>query len=287
MSGAVVAASRRLWRDRPPLVPLLVIVLFILTAAFAHVLAPHDPVAGELAMRMKPPFWMERAVDGYWLGTDRLGRDILSRLLYGARISLGIAIVGVIVTCLIGSTIGLLAGFVGGWLDALLMRLVDVSLSLPGILFAALLAVAFGPSPANVVLVVALNNWANFARVVRGETLSLVRQDFVAAARVAGCSRKTLMVRHLLPNLVSPIVVVATLLIGHVIIVEAALSFLGVGLPPPTPSWGVMILDGQGVIGLAWWIAVIPGLAILLTVICINMMGDWMRDLLDPKIRQL
>lgn len=286
MISAAVSLSRRAWRVRPPLLSMIVIALFIAAAAFANFLAPHDPVSGELAMRMKPPFWMHGSVDGYWLGTDRLGRDILSRLLFGARISLGIAIASVIITCLVGSAIGLLTGFFGGWLDAVLMRLVDVSLSLPGVLFAALLAVAFEPSPINVVLVIAVNNWANFARVVRGETLSLSQQDFVAAARVAGCSKSTLMLRHLLPNLVSPIVVVATLLIGQVILVEAALSFLGVGLPPPTPSWGVMILDGQGVISLAWWIAVIPGLAIFLTVICINMMGDWVRDLLDPKIRQ-
>src|SRR5712691_2545566 len=286
---AIEARSRwQTWRDRrwPPLVPFVIVQLFVLCAIFAPALAPHDPVTGSLGLRLRSPIWMENSNPDYILGTDRLGRDVLSRLIYGARISLSVSLIGIAVTGAFGTIIGLIAGFLGGWFDTLLMRLVDISLSLPGILIAVLMAVVFAPSFTNVVIVIAFLLWPSYARLVRGETLGLKQQDFVALARVAGCSQVTIMVRHILPNLAPSILVLATLQVGFVIVLEASLSFLGVGIPPPTPSWGVMVSDGAGLIEQAWWISILPGLAILVTVISLNILGDWVRDRLDPKLRQ-
>jgi peptide/nickel transport system permease protein len=279
----------RRWRERrwPPTIPLLIVGLFIFCALFAPVLAPRDPIEGALGSRLRPPVWMEGANPDYVLGTDRLGRDVLSRLVHGARISLSVSLVGIVLTGMIGTFIGLLAGFLGGWVETILMRLVDISLSLPGILIAVLLAVVFEPSFTNVVIVVAFLLWPSYARLVRGETLSLKHQEFVALARVAGCSNLTIMFRHILPNLAPSILVLATLQVGFVIVLEAGLSFLGVGIPPPAPSWGVMVADGRGLLEQAWWISILPGLAILVVVVSLNILGDWVRDRLDPKLRQI
>jgi peptide/nickel transport system permease protein len=274
-------------RRWPPLVPLVVVAALLVCALAAPWLAPHSPVEGSLGERLKPPLGMEGAVATHPLGTDRLGRDTLSRLVYGARISLSVSVVGIALTGALGAFIGLLAGFVGGWLDAFLMRLVDISLSLPGILIAVLLSVVFEPSFTNVIIVVVFLLWPSYARLVRGETLGIKQQEFVALARVAGCSGLTIMLRHILPNLVPSILVLATLHVGYVIVLEAALSFLGVGIPPPTPSWGVMVADGRGLIEQAWWVSILPGVAILVTVLSLNVLGDWVRDRLDPKLRQV
>jgi len=253
----------------------------------APVLAPRSPVEGSLGERLIPPMGMEGWKAEHPLGTDRHGRDVLSRLVYGARISLSVSVVGIVLTGTLGSFIGLLAGFLGGWVDTLLMRIVDISLSLPGILIAVLLSVVFEPSFGNVIIVVVFLLWPSYARLVRGETLSLKHQEFVALARIAGCSNLTIMFRHIVPNLIPSILVLATLHVGYVIVLEAALSFLGVGLPPPTPSWGVMVADGRGLIEQAWWISILPGIAILITVLSLNILGDWVRDRLDPKLRQV
>jgi peptide/nickel transport system permease protein len=198
-----------------------------------------------------------------------------------------VSVLGILLTGTVGAFIGLLAGFVGEWVDTICMRLVDISLSLPGILMAVLLSVVFKPSFTNVVIVVIFLLWPSYARLVRGETLSLKQQEFVALARVAGCSSLTIMFRHILPNLAPSILVLGTLQVGFVIVLEASLSFIGVGIPPPTPSWGVMVADGRGLIEQAWWISILPGLAILVTVISLNILGDWVRDRLDPKLRQM
>jgi peptide/nickel transport system permease protein len=283
-----VLAIRHTWQARglPPLLPLLVVGLLVFCALFAPLLAPHSPIEGSLGKRLIPPLGMEGASLEHVLGTDRLGRDTLSRLIYGAQISLAVSLVGIVLTGVVGAAIGLLAGFWGSWVDTICMRLVDISLSLPGILMAVLLSVVFKPSFTNVVIVVIFLLWPSYARLVRGETLSLKQQEFVALARVAGCSSLTIMCRHLLPNLAPSILVLATLQVGFVIVLEASLSFIGVGIPPPTPSWGVMVADGRGLIEQAWWISILPGLAILVTVISLNILGDWVRDRLDPKLRQ-
>jgi peptide/nickel transport system permease protein len=272
---------------RPPLVPLVIAVALVLSAILAPWLAPRSPVEGSLGERLIPPLGMEGAKAGHPLGTDRHGRDTLSRLIFGARISLSVSLVGIVLTGTLGSVIGLLAGFFGGWTDAILMRLVDISLSLPGILIAVLLSVVFEPSFTNVIIVVVFLLWPSYARLTRGETLGIKQQEFVALARVAGCSSVTIMRRHILPNLIPSILVLATLHVGYVIVLEAALSFLGVGIPPPTPSWGVMVADGRGLIERAWWVSILPGIAILVTVLSLNILGDWVRDRLDPKLRQV
>ena len=281
MSTLAVSLPRR--RDRPPLVPLAVVLALVICAIFAPWLAPRSPVEGSLGERLIEPFG--RA--DHLLGTDRHGRDTLSRLIHGARISLSVSLVGITLTGLLGGMIGLLAGYVGGWTDSLLMRIVDVSLSLPGILIAVLLSVVFEPSFTNVIVVVVFLLWPSYARLVRGETLGLKHQEFVALARTAGCSGLTIMFRHIVPNLLPSVLVLATLHVGYVIVLEAALSFLGVGIPPPTPSWGVMVADGRGLIERAWWVSILPGIAILVTVLSLNILGDWVRDRLDPKLRQV
>ena len=245
-------ARRARDRRRPPMVPLAIVTGLVLCAILAPLLAPHSPVEGSLGERLAPPIGMEGAKAGHVLGTDRHGRDTLSRLVYGARISLLVSVIGISLTGALGSFIGLLAGFLGGWVDTLLMRLVDISLSLPGILIAVLLSVVFEPSFTNVIIVVVFLLWPSYARLVRGETLGLKQQEFVALARVAGCSSLTIMFRHIVPNLAPSILVLATLHVGYVIVLEAALSFLGVGIPPPTPSCGVMVADGRGLIEQAW-----------------------------------
>lgn len=289
VDAAAMAAVAPRRRDRrwPPLVPLAIVGALLICSIFAPLLSPHSPLEGSLGERLSPPMGMGGAKPGHFLGTDRHGRDTLSRLIYGARISLAVSVVGIALTGALGSFIGLLAGFLGGWTETLLMRLVDVSLSLPGILIAVLLSVVFEPSFTNVIIVVVFLLWPSYARLVRGEALSLKHQEFVSLARIAGCSNVTIMFRHIVPNLVPSILVLATLHVGYVIVLEAALSFLGVGIPPPTPSWGVMVADGRGLIEQAWWISILPGIAILVTVLSLNILGDWVRDRLDPKLRQV
>lgn len=270
-----------------PLIPAFVLlVLLIFPAITADWLAPHDPVHGSVKDRRQPPVFF----GGTWkypLGTDRIGRDILSRIMYGARVSLSISLVGIFVGGIIGATLGMLAGFFGGWIDTVIMRLVDISLALPAILLALVLAAATGPSFQTIIVVVAFVLWALYARQVRGEVLSIRERDFVARARVAGASRARIMARHILPNVTNTIIVLATLQVGSVIILEAALSFLGLGIPRPTPAWGIMVADGRQLIVSAWWISFFPGLAITLTVFSLNLLGDWLRDRLDPKLKQI
>ena len=270
-----------------PLIPAFVLlVLLIFPAITADWLAPHDPVHGSVKDRRQPPVFF----GGTWkypLGTDRIGRDILSRIMYGARVSLTISLVGIFVGGIIGASLGMLAGFFGGWIDTVIMRLVDISLALPAILLALVLAAATGPSFQTIIVVVAFVLWALYARQVRGEVLSIRERDFVARARVAGATRLRIMARHILPNVANTIIVLATLQVGSVIILEAALSFLGLGIPRPTPAWGIMVADGRQLIVSAWWISFFPGLAITLTVFSLNLLGDWLRDRLDPKLKQV
>lgn len=289
-SGIVPAKFRRRAWLRPgdyPVVPIvLLVVVFIIPAFFANQLAPHDPYQLDLTARLQPPvFW-----GGTWeyiLGTDRLGRDMLSRILHGAKYVLAVSAIGIMVGVVIGTVLGLVAGYVRGWFDGLIMRMVDISLALPAMLLALALAVALGSSFQSVIIVVGFALWAYFARQVRAEVLFLRESDFVARSRVAGSSHFRILFRHILPNVVNTVVVLATLQVGIAITLEAGLSFLGIGIPRPTPTWGLLVADGRDFIVTAWWIAFFPGLAILLTVLSVNLFGDWLRDRLDPKLRQV
>lgn len=270
-----------------PLLPLFIVVAVGLTAMLAPWLAPQSPVDGALGSRLLPPAWMSGGSPDHLLGTDRYGRDILSRIIYGARISLTVALLAIFVAGTVGAAVGVVAGYFGGWVDIVLMRLTDIALSIPAILVAIMLAVVRGPNFGNVILIVVLFLWPRYARQVRGESLAVKAQDFVALARVAGCSSVTIMWRHIFPNVVPTLLVLATLQVGYVILLEASLSYLGVGIPPPQPSWGVMIADGRGELEMSWWISVFPGLAMLLSILSFNLLGDWMRDRMDPKLREV
>jgi peptide/nickel transport system permease protein len=276
------AASRRL-----PWVPGLILVALVLTAVAAPYLAPHSPTDGDITRKLIPPVWTERADWEHPLGTDRFGRDVLSRVIYGSRISLAVSLVAIFVAGTLGTLVGLVAGYRGGLVDAILMRLTDIGLSLPIVLIAVVMVAVSEPSFRNVVLVIALLLWPRFARQIRGETLAIKEQDFVALAVVAGRSSAWIIRKHIFPNVVPTLLVITTLQVGFVILLEGTLSFLGVGVPPPNPAWGLMIADGRGFLATAWWISLFPGLAMLLTVLAVNLMGDWLRDHLDPKLRQV
>jgi peptide/nickel transport system permease protein len=272
---------------RAPVIPMLVIGLFIFTAIFADVLTRYSPTEPNLDLRLMPPFWVAGGSTAYPLGTDLLGRDLLTRIIYGARVSLTVAIAVIVVAKFVGVVVGLVSGFLGGWVDAVLMRFVDATVSFPGILFAIVLMVVLGGGLWNVVLAISLLHWAHFARVIRGEVLSLKRRDFIAQARVAGCSTFRITAVHLFPNILNTLMVMGTLQVGRVIILEASLSFLGAGIPPPTPAWGQMVAEGRDYITSAWWVGFFPGMAILLVVLAFNFFGDWLRDAFDPKLRQV
>lgn len=270
-----------------PLFPLAIVVALVVCAVFANPLAPYQYNAQDLYSMLKPGFWANGWNGQHLLGTDQLGRDLLSRIIYGARISLTLSIIAVIFSGFLGTVVGLLSAYYGGTIDSLLMRLVDIGLSLPMILVAIVLAAVVGASYTNVIIIIAVLLWPRYARQIRGEALAVKEQDFVALARVAGASNWRIMIRHFLPNLIPTLLVLATLQVGYVIILESSLSFLGVGIPPPLPAWGLMVADGKGYLQTAWWISVFPGIAILLTVLALNLLGDWTRDKLDPKLRQV
>ncbi|PYN95067.1 MAG: peptide ABC transporter permease [Candidatus Rokuibacteriota bacterium] len=265
----------------------MVLAALVFTAVFAPYLAPHSPTDGDITQKSIPPVWMERGDREHPLGTDRFGRDVLSRIIWGSRISLLVSLVAIGVAGTFGTLLGLISGYRGGLTDTVLMRLTDIGLSLPTILIAVVLVAVSEPSFRNVVLVIALLLWPRFARQIRGETLAIKEHDFVALAVVAGRSSAWIIRRHIFPNVVPTLLVISTLQVGYVILLEGTLSFLGVGVPPPNPAWGLMIADGRGFLATAWWISLFPGLAMLLTILAVNLMGDWLRDHLDPKLRQL
>jgi peptide/nickel transport system permease protein len=274
--------SRRL-----PYFSLTIIAIFVLAGALAPLLQLPDPVEQSLRAKFRPPVWEERGTWANPLGTDRLGRDMLARMVWGSRVSLAAGVATVLLASAFGAGVGLVAGYYGGRVDATLMRITDATLSFPVILLALILAVTAGPSFANVVIAIAVILWARYARVIRGQVLTLMELDFIAQARIAGAGAWRVITRHLVPNTLNTLVVLVTLQIGYVIIVEASLSFLGAGIPPPTPAWGSMIAEGRDFVTSAWWVASFPGLAILLVVLAFNLLGDWLRDTLDPKLRQL
>jgi peptide/nickel transport system permease protein len=279
-----VRARRRF--ARLPWVPALIIIVLVFVAVAAPVIAPHSATIQSLPDKLIPPAWQDSGSAKHLLGTDLLGRDVLSRLIHGARVSLTVAAVALLAGGGIGLAVGILSGYVGGRADSVLMRVVDATLTFPTILIALLLAVSLGPGLRTMVIAITLILWARFARVVRGEVLTIKARDFVALARVHGCSHFRIMAIHILPNVTNTFMVLLSLHIGFVILVEASLSFLGAGIPPPTPSWGQMVADGRSHIASAWWLSFLPGAAILLVVLAFNLFGDWLRDWLDPRLRQ-
>lgn len=272
---------------RLPLLPLFVIGLFVGIALFGQWLAPVNPYETSLRARLLPPAWMERGDPRYLLGTDRLGRDVLSRIIVGARPSFNVALAALVFGSMLGSFIGMISGYFGGRVDAVIMRFADATMAFPLILAALLLTAVIGPGPQTVVIAACIVLWARFARLIRSEVISVKERDFIKLARVAGASSWRIMIAHVLPNVLNSVVVLLTLQLGFVIILEATLSFLGAGIPPPTPTWGQMVADGRDYLEVAWWLSVFPGLAIATVVLSFNLLGDWLRDHTDPRLRQL
>jgi peptide/nickel transport system permease protein len=267
---------------------LLILALLVFTAIFADFLAPHDPTIGNLRMRYRPPVWQERGSAEFLLGTDHMGRDVLSRIIYGSRISLFVGTIAVLFSGALGTTLGIISGFRGGWVDQVVMRFTDAWLALPGVTFAILLAALTRPSEWNIAIILGVVYWTRYARVIRGEVLSLKERDYVRLATVAGCSRWRIMWTHILPNIANTAIVIATLQLGVAIISEATLSFLGVGVAPPKPAWGLMLAEGKaGLMTGYWWLSVFPGVCIMLVVLAANLIGDWFRVWSDPQLRQL
>lgn len=287
-TAGIVETPSRIARLREALrgLPLLAagfVSLFLVAAIFAPLVAPYDPAEANFIASLDPPVWQEKGTLAHILGCDQLGRDILSRVIHGARLSLTVSIFAIGLAGAVGIVLGIAAGYVGGMLDALIMRVVDAFLALPFILMALGFVAALGTSLSNIIIVMAITNWARYARLVRGEVLTVKQRDFVALARVAGQPRWRIAWKHILPNVMNSIIVLATLDVGRVIILEATLSFLGLGIQPPEVSWGLMLADGRAYMTTSWWLTTIPGLAILLTVLSVNVLGDWLRDRLDPR----
>jgi peptide/nickel transport system permease protein len=274
------------WR-RYPVIPIAIMAIFVFLAIFANLIAPYDPEEMSLPDRLMPPFFMSEGSLDHLLGTDVLGRDILSRIIHGTRVSLSVSVVVILISSVIGTALGMIAGYRGGRTEAVLMRITDASLAFPALLIALLLAVALGPSFFTVILALSALGWAPYARMIRGEVVKLREEQFVVQARNIGSSPTRIIMTHLFPNLVNTLVVLMTMSVGLVILIEASLSFLGAGIPPPTPSWGSMVADGRNLFERAWWISFFPGLAIGLVVLSGNFLGDWLRDRLDPRMRQL
>ena len=277
-----VTARRRVmpWTVVVPAIPVLAAVLLAVVAPW---IAPHSPTSGNLGLRLRPPAWQEAASAAHLLGTDLLGRDVLSRLIWGARVSLLIALAATVIGAVVGSIVGLVAGFYRGTADTVLTKLIDVQLAFPFVLLAIAVVAVAGPSIPVLIVVLAIGAWVGHARIVRGLVLSLRERDYVQAALALGAGTPRILVRHLVPELLSTIIVLATFDVGRIIILESTLSFLGLGVQPPTPSWGSDLRDAAAYVRQAWWTSAFPGIAIMLVVLAINLLGDGLRDWLDPR----
>jgi peptide/nickel transport system permease protein len=291
-----ITRATRIIRNLTLIIPLVIIALLVICAIFANLgwlgfpdigIAPHDPNRQVVRDKFLPPSFMEGGKSDYLLGTDKLGRDIFSRVIYGARVSLSVSLIAIFITAALGTMLGILAGYISGRVDGLIMRIVDMALSFPGLLLAMLLAVSIGPGFWTVVFALSVLGWAGYARMIRGEAMRIGQSDFVAQARISGASSFRIMLRHIFPNIVNSLIVIMTLQIGMMILAEAALSYLGLGITAPTPSWGSMVSDGRAELDRAWWISTFPGICIGLVVMSGNFLGDWIRDKLDPRLRQL
>jgi peptide/nickel transport system permease protein len=275
----------RLLKSKTGMLGIIIVFFVTLMAIFAPVLAPFDPAKTNVVSRLLPPFWMEGGTTEYLLGTDNLGRDILSRIIYGSRISLVVGIAAVIVAGTIGMILGLIAGYYGKVFDFIIMRTVDSILAIPTILFMLIVLAVLGPSIPTLILVLGGTSWVTYARMVRSETLSVKERDYVRSAKAIGAKDFRIITKYILPNVISSFIVIATLNVATIIILEASLSFLGLGIQPPDVSWGLMLSDGRQYIATSWWVATFPGLAITITVLGVIFLGDWLRDELDPKMK--
>ncbi len=273
-----------IWRQKSALVGVVVLTTVLLIAILAPLLAPMDPAAQSLNRVMKPPMWSQ---DGriFILGTDHLGRDLLSRLIYGSRVSIIVGFTSVLFSAGTGLVIGLLAGYFGGRVDYILMRIADFILAFPAILLALAIISVFGASLFLIIVVISLRLWTIYARIVRGSVLKLRETEFIIAAQAMGSSHSRIIFHHILPNVMAPIIIIGSLYLGRMIVIEAGLSFLGLGVPPPTPTWGGLLSEGRIYIFVSWWIVTFPGLAITITVMATNLVGDWLRNYLDPRFK--
>jgi peptide/nickel transport system permease protein len=274
-------AARQFKRNKLALVGLAIVVLLYLIALLAPLIAPHDPIAQHDIARTA--YLSPRP--GNWLGTDRFGRDIMSRIIYGSRISLSIGFIATVISITIGTLLGALAGYFGGKVDAIIMRFTDMVLAFPRLVLLIMIVALFGPSITMIILVLGLTQWPGTTRIVRGDVLSLREREFIHAAQALGMGRARIIGRHLIPNVLAPVIVAATLGIGNTIVMEAGLAFLGLGVQPPTPTWGSMVAEGRDNLLGAWWVATFPGLVIVLVVLAFNLVGDGLRDALDPRLR--
>jgi peptide/nickel transport system permease protein len=278
----------RSWmRNKGAVFGLIMVLCVIASGIFAPSLSPHDPILQDVEKRLFPPIGLEGSDPHYLLGTDHLGRDIISRLVYGSRISLVVSISAVAFSGVLGTFIGLITGFYGGKVDSIFMRLADIQLAFPFILLAIAIIAVLGPTLQNIIIVMGITGWVIYARVVRAEVLSLREKEFVTAVRALGGSNWRIIFKHLFPNVIPPCIVIVTLELARMIIMESALSFLGLGIQPPTPTWGGMLADGRVYLYTSWWLATFPGLVIMLVVLGINLLGNWLRDILDPRLTQL
>ncbi|HKW90283.1 MAG TPA: ABC transporter permease [Methylomirabilota bacterium] len=280
-----VTLLRRLVRRRTALFGMLVVLGAVLAALCAPLISPFDPLEQDIGQRLREPGWQDALARVHVLGTDHLGRDILARIVFGSRIALVVGLAAVLISGMLGMLIGLLAGYFGGRVDDFLMRLADIQLAFPFILLAIAVIGVLGPSLRNIIIVIGVSSWVVYARVVRGEVLSIREREYVQAAVALGSRHGRVLLHHVLPNTFTPWLVVATLDMARVIVIESALSFLGLGVQPPTPTWGGMLADGRVYLSTAWWLATFPGLAILITVLGINLFGDGLRDTLDPRLK--
>jgi peptide/nickel transport system permease protein len=278
---------RKLFENKGAVFGLIMVLGVIFSAVLAPLISPHDPILQDVEKRLIPPMGQEGADPRYLLGTDHLGRDIVSRLIYGAQISIVVSVSAVGLSAVLGTLIGLFSGFYGGKVDNIFMRIADVQLAFPFILLAIAIIAVLGPNLQNIILTMGITGWVIYARVVRAEVLSLREKEFITSVRALGGSNGRIIFNHLFPNVVPPIIVIVTLEMARMIIMEAALSFLGLGIQPPTPTWGGMLADGRVYLVTSWWLATFPGLVIMLVVLGINLLGNWLRDMLDPRLTQL
>lgn len=279
------AILKRLLRSKTGTVGAVLVLIVCLTALFAPLLTSHDPAAVDPLNRLKPPMWLEGGTKEHWLGTDNLGRDMWSRIVYGSRVSLIVGIGAVLVSGAIGAVLGLMSGFYGRWIDAVIMRVADSFMAIPTILFMLVVMAVVGPGLTTLIFVIGVTNWVSYTRVVRGEVLSVKERDFVKAAKAVGARDGRIILKHILPNILSSFIVISGMNVATTIIMEASLSFLGLGIKPPDVSWGGMLSDGRQYVATSWWVATFPGMAITLTVLGVIFLGDWLRDVLDPRMK--